>query len=769
MKKNYILAFLFFVLALLSGQNATAQLIANSDERNFNGTSGESPVYNNSLLSNDTLNGYPYIYQLVTVSLVSSTNAGITLNQGYVAVAPGTPAGVYSLVYQICEIANPGNCATATATVFVCNVDAPIIPEPTCSSSPDSLLISGLPATGTWTLQYIAGWNSQTVYITGTGTTYLLQNLTPNYYKFRVSNSSGCLSSEVAVTLGYFAGGLEADTVGTYVDSNNDGIANVGDIVTVQFEITNTLACPITDVTIGQTPFTISGSPVASIAPGVTDTSITGVYVLQQQDINNGSVNDWSAVSAMSNGSQLYTKSFVMVPLGLSDGIILNAFFDNNNNGIQDNGEEAAYVGNYNMEINNNAIHNIYLYNSSYTFYESNPATTYNFSYTPNGFGCYGQYQSNTVYNNITVPAGSGLTVYNFPVTTIPCNDSAIYLYSGSMPRPGFSHYNYVYYGNYGNQPIPSGTIIFTKDSRVTVTSVSEPGAVLDPTGFTCNFTNLQPGEFRYFYIDMDVPAVPAVNMGDLLTHTISMTVPPGDLFANNNVAINTEMVVNSYDPNDISESHGRQIKVSEFSSEDYLTYTIRFENTGNADAINIKINNLLDSQLDASSVRMIASSHDYVLDRSGSNLEWKFNAIHLPPSVSGTMTGKGYLTFQVKPSSYAIGDIIPASADIYFDTNPAITTDPFETQFVSALATNTFEAGQFSVYPNPTNNIVNIELKNSNIETVQVNDVLGKSVFSKNAGSTHAQVDLSNLSNGVYFIKVTAAGAQQTFKIIKE
>ena len=50
---------------------------------------------------------------------------GITLSGTNVLVAPGTPAGSYTLVYQICEILNPTNCDTATVTVTVTH--APII------------------------------------------------------------------------------------------------------------------------------------------------------------------------------------------------------------------------------------------------------------------------------------------------------------------------------------------------------------------------------------------------------------------------------------------------------------------------------------------------------------------------------------------------------------------------------------------------------------------------------------------------------------------
>jgi hypothetical protein len=42
----------------------------------------------------------------VNTTFVSATNAGITLSGTNVLVAAGTPAGNYSLVYQICEILN---------------------------------------------------------------------------------------------------------------------------------------------------------------------------------------------------------------------------------------------------------------------------------------------------------------------------------------------------------------------------------------------------------------------------------------------------------------------------------------------------------------------------------------------------------------------------------------------------------------------------------------------------------------------------------------
>ena len=78
-----------------------------------------------NVLTNDTLNGSPIMASQVNTTFVSSTHPGVTLFGKSVKVAPGTPAGTYTLVYKICEVANPLNCDTANVTVVVNS--APII------------------------------------------------------------------------------------------------------------------------------------------------------------------------------------------------------------------------------------------------------------------------------------------------------------------------------------------------------------------------------------------------------------------------------------------------------------------------------------------------------------------------------------------------------------------------------------------------------------------------------------------------------------------
>ncbi len=83
-----------------------------------------------SVLANDTIqNGTAGSVTLgatgnATISQTSTTNAGVNIDTatGNVVVSPGTPAGTYTITYQICTKATPVTCDTATETVTVPNL-----------------------------------------------------------------------------------------------------------------------------------------------------------------------------------------------------------------------------------------------------------------------------------------------------------------------------------------------------------------------------------------------------------------------------------------------------------------------------------------------------------------------------------------------------------------------------------------------------------------------------------------------------------------------
>ncbi|WP_189644662.1 DUF7507 domain-containing protein [Luteimonas gilva] len=93
-------------------------IVANPDSA----TTPQNTPVTVSVLGNDTLNGVPANPTTVTVTQASPpANGSIVVNpDGTIAYTPAPGfSGTDTYSYQICEIANPANCATATVTVTV--------------------------------------------------------------------------------------------------------------------------------------------------------------------------------------------------------------------------------------------------------------------------------------------------------------------------------------------------------------------------------------------------------------------------------------------------------------------------------------------------------------------------------------------------------------------------------------------------------------------------------------------------------------------------
>ncbi|MEC4049149.1 choice-of-anchor L domain-containing protein [Flavobacterium sp. SUN046] len=464
--------------------------------------------------------------------------------------------------------------------------------------------------------------------------------------------------------------------------------------------------------------------------------------------------------------------SFTAGPPECNDKVQLIAFIDTNANGVKDNDEVNFTYGSFTSQMNNAGdITNISSPFGSYTIYDSNSSNTYDFNYQINPE--YAAYYSlgTTNYDDINIGLNPNQILY-FPITlTQSYNDVMVSIIPITPPVPGSTYINKIEYKNLGIGTA-SGTINFVKDPATTMSYISEVNITNNATGFSYDYTNLAPYETRFIYVMMAVPAIPTVAIGDVLTDSATITATTNDINTVNNSFTNAQIAVASYDPNEKSENHGGKILMSQYNQDDYLFYTIHFQNTGTTNAINIRLEDLLDSQLDPESIRMISASHNYIMERVNNSVIWNFSYIQLPSVLQSSDLSKGYVCFKIKAKpGISIGDIIPNTASIYFDSNPAIVTNTFNTEFVSLLNAANFELGSFTMSPNPASNFVIINLNNSkgSIAEVSLHDVLGKKIKEyKNISANQYSLDLSNLSKGVYMVEIkTEEGLKQTKKLI--
>jgi hypothetical protein len=455
-------------------------------------------------------------------------------------------------------------------------------------------------------------------------------------------------------------------------------------------------------------------------------------------------------------------------------GINLNAFLDANANGTQDAGEMGFPYGNFIYNINPDGnVHNVTSFNGDYTIYDENLANTYNVSYElPAQYSGYYSVTTSS-YNNVAVESANNVVTYNFPVVqTNTYQDLSVNVISG-QPVPGFTYVYYITYTNAGPQAIPSGTVVFDITPGYSISTVSQAGTPVvvnaTATGFDYTFANLAPFETVTLAVTVQVPVIPDVALGDEVTAVVAITPLDGDAMPDDNTSTNVQVVVGSYDPNDIMESRGREIEINTFDDADYLYYTIRFQNTGTYEARNAKIEDLLGTQFDYSTVQVLRSSHNFTMDRQNNHLSWTFNNIHLPAAQDNEEGSHGYVYFKVKPlPGYEVGDIIPNSADIYFDFNPAIVTNTFESEFVdAAMGTKNININGFTMYPNPAKGLVNITAAgNDTIAAIKIYDVTGKTIYTNKLNGVSAVVNSSAFESGTYFVEVLSGN---NAKIVKK
>lgn len=273
------------------------------------------------------------------------------------------------------------------------------------------------------------------------------------------------------------------------------------------------------------------------------------------------------------------------------------------------------------------------------------------------------------------------------------------------------------------------------------------------------------------FYVDFTVPL--SAPLGSTFVSCIYAQPTITDLnYVNNNYCY-SRMVTGSFDPNDKSASPvGVGIDGYILATETDLTYLIRFQNTGNGPAVNIMVKDTLSPNVDINTFEMLSSSHNYNIDiLPGNILRWKFNNIMLADSNSNEPASHGYIQYRIKrTSNNTPGTQIKNTAYIYFDfnepvvTNTAINTIETVTGIKSQLSTD----NEWKVYPNPSTGTLYIVNHSSFKETSQilVLNSIGQTVFEETINSNYKNIDLSKLTNGIYFVKIVS-DKQSTVKRI--
>ncbi|WP_296382883.1 T9SS type A sorting domain-containing protein [Winogradskyella sp.] len=352
------------------------------------------------------------------------------------------------------------------------------------------------------------------------------------------------------------------------------------------------------------------------------------------------------------------------------------------------------------------------------------------------------------------------------PIAAI--NDLNISAYSILFePRPGFDTSYRIVYKNVGTTQL-TGSVTFEFDgSKLNFLTASEVVSSQTANMLTFDFTDLNPFDTNSIDIDFNVFPPPITNIDDVLITTVTINPVVGDITEEDNSLSFEQTVVGSYDPNDITVLEGDEILIE--NADKYLHYLIRFQNTGTASAINVKVDHVLDDKLDWSTMQIESLSHSGRVEITDqTDVSFVFDNINLPDSTNDEPNSHGFIAFKIKPkTNVEVGDVFSAIADIYFDFNPPIITNIASTEIVVPLSVDDFNIQTIILFPNPAQD--KIRLTSSQIiDSVSISDINGRLLKSISISDMDYSLNVSSLSKGVYFLEIQSRESKSTKKFIK-
>ncbi len=278
----------------------------------------------------------------------------------------------------------------------------------------------------------------------------------------------------------------------------------------------------------------------------------------------------------------------------------------------------------------------------------------------------------------VTATVGSTAVKNIAMVSTVPL-DVSVTMASGPA-RPGFQL-------NYGLQV---RNLTLPSTGNTTLTMVFDPaltytGATPTPTNVSGNTITWSQTAFstnvstRNYSVQLQVP--PDVGLlGTQLLATANIATANVDGFPANNTAIASVTVTGSYDPNDkLAVTSTGDTQFWNLGQDEWIDYTVRFQNTGSDTAFSVVIRDTLPATLDPSTLEMRAASHAYTWNLTGQGvLKAFFPNIKLPDSNVNEPKSHGFVSFRIKPRlPVTAGMQLTNVAGIYFDFNPPVITDP--------------------------------------------------------------------------------------------
>jgi uncharacterized repeat protein (TIGR01451 family) len=238
---------------------------------------------------------------------------------------------------------------------------------------------------------------------------------------------------------------------------------------------------------------------------------------------------------------------------------------------------------------------------------------------------------------------------------------------------------------------------------------------------------------------------------------------------ANNTQAFNNT-VTGSYDPNDKTVRTSSGLSDTQYfpTDDQWVDYTIRFQNTGTDTAFQVAVVDTIDVDLDLSTLEILVASHAFTPSFDADRvLRFSFDDIMLPDSSVNEAASHGLISFRLRPiAGIAAGTEIHNAADLYFDFNPPVHTNDADLMVETGTSVQAQAKEAVRVFPNPVRDLLHIESA-AEVSRLEIFSVDGRSVLT--ASTVVNTLNVSELTRGVYVLLIrTSDGASFTQRFTK-
>jgi uncharacterized repeat protein (TIGR01451 family) len=435
------------------------------------------------------------------------------------------------------------------------------------------------------------------------------------------------------------------------------------------------------------------------------------------------------------------------------DHITGYVFLDSNRNCILDAGEQGMNLTNVSATDTNGQVYYANADNSGfYDIAVLQGIYTVQASLSAYGGLCYTN-SCNSSYTDTFITSGLVSAGNNFSMT--PSGSFNLSVIPGcTAGAPGGTKQYWIYYANSGASPANNAVVTFIHDPSLTLLSTNPSYSNYNSSNHTITWNLGTVPYTAWTQITMLFNVSPTDSLGSMLFAQAEIDPISGDCNPIDNISNISNIVSGSHDPNFKEVSPAGNLS----AADTVLTYTIHFQNDGNAPANTIIIKDTLSPNVNPATVVPGASSFPgYQFSLSGHGImTFTFEGINLPDTSHGS-SSEGFVTYTVhtKPN-LPLGTEISNTAFIYFDINPAVvtnTTNNERSDIASSIRNINGSTMTVRIAPNPAHGQTLMEFRDATGSMeVSITDPLGSIIAAFTTSIKTYILDADALASGVYF-----------------